>query len=349
MALTDTELQENTVTGLLRRRPVRSVAVFRALQLGDMLCAVPALRALRGALPDARITLIGLPWARQFADRFHRYIDDFIAFPGHPAFPEQPVKEELIPAFFQTVHARGFDLALQMHGSGQVSNQIIGTFGAEMVAGSAAAGSGADPDCFVEYPDVGPEPLRLLKLTEFLGAPTLGNELEFPITAEDKRELQESGLAQGAEPGRYFCIHPGARFRDKCWSPARFAEVADILADEFGLQVVLTGAPNETDLTAQVAGHMRNKPIDAAGPISIGAMAALMAGARLLICNDTGVSHIAAGLKLPSVVVFSKADMQRWAPLDQNLHRCLWDPEGKQAAAVVDHARALLSAGSASA
>lgn len=343
MKPTDTVLQDTASTGLLRRRPPRSVAVFRALQLGDMLCAVPALRALRGALPEARITLIGLPWAQQFATRFHRYIDDFIAFPGHPAFPEQPVREELIPKFFETVHARDFDLALQMHGSGEVSNQIIGTFGARAVAGCAAVGSGADPTCFVDYPDAGPEPLRLLALTEFLGAPTCGTDLEFPITAEDERELRESGLGAGAEAGRYLCMHPGARFRDKCWPPSRFAEVADTLADEFGLQVVLTGAPNEADLTAEVAALMRHKAIDAAGPISIGAMAALMAGGRLLISNDTGVSHIAAGLRLPSVVVFSKADMQRWAPLDKDLHRCLWDPEGMQAAAVLDHARAVLA------
>ncbi|HEY8607714.1 MAG TPA: glycosyltransferase family 9 protein [Noviherbaspirillum sp.] len=343
MALIDTELQESTGRAVLARQRVRSVAVFRALQLGDMLCAVPALRALRGALPAARITLIGLPWAEQFAARFHRYVDDFIPFPGHPAFPEQPYREDQIPGFFQTVHARNFDLALQMHGSGQVSNQIIGTFGAEAVAGCAAAGSGADPDCFVDYPETGPEPLRLLKLTEFLGAPTLGTHLEFPITAEDQRELAESGLAAGAEPGRYICIHPGARFRDKCWSPSRFAEVADSLADEFGVSVVLTGSAKEGDLTAEVASHMKHKAIDAAGPISIGAMAALMRDARLLVCNDTGVSHIAAGLRLPSVVVFSKADIQRWAPLDQDLHRCLWDPEGQQAQTVAAQARALLS------
>ena len=71
----------------------RRIAVFRALQLGDLLCSVPALRALRTALPDAHMTLIGLPWAHAFAARYADLIDAFEAFPGARGFPEQPEDE----------------------------------------------------------------------------------------------------------------------------------------------------------------------------------------------------------------------------------------------------------------
>jgi len=113
----------------------KSVVVFRALQLGDMLCAVPALRALRCAEPDASITLVGLPWAAQFTRRFHHYIDDFVAFPGHPEFPEQTVRSADLSTFYAEMRARGFDLAIQLHGSGEISNGIVRDFGATAMAG----------------------------------------------------------------------------------------------------------------------------------------------------------------------------------------------------------------------
>lgn len=327
----------------LHNRQPGSLVIFRALQLGDMLCAVPALRALRAALPTTRIALVGLPWAAQFAERFPSYIDEFVAFPGHHSLPEQQVNIDAVAPFYTAMHKHRYDLALQLHGSGEVSNVIVQSFGARCVAGFGlpVRHPGRD-DFFFPYPDGGPEPLRLLELTEQLGAPSIGTHLEFPVTSADQRELSASGVAGGLGSGPYLCVHPGARWRDKCWPPELFAWVADKLATEFGVATVLTGSSNEAEMTAAVARHMRTPVIDAAVPLSIGAMAALMSRAKLLLCNDTGVSHIAAGLKLLSVVVFSKADIRRWAPLDQQRHRCLWDPQGERADEVLAEARMLL-------
>ena len=326
----------------LARHAARELVVFRALQLGDMLCAVPALRALRLALPAARITLVGLPWAAQFVQRFNCYVDEFIAFPGHPDLPEQAVQQHQLADFYETMQLRRFDAGLQLHGSGEHSNGVVRAFGPRALAGFGSDAPSAVSDYLAPFPAHGPESSRLLALAVALGAAPQGEQLEFPLHAGDERELGASGLASGLAPGSYVCIHPGARWRDKCWPPARFADVADALMREFGLTTVLTGSASEAPLTKAVAACMRTPAIDAAASWSIGAMAALMSRARLLICNDTGVSHIAAGLGLPSVVIFSKADMQRWAPLDPLRHRCLWDAAGEQAPAVLDHARALL-------
>lgn len=329
---------------LLHRLNVESLAVFRALHLGDMLCAVPALRALRASLPRAHIALVGLPWARQFAQRFAGYVDEFIAFPGHPALPEQTPQSELIAPFYADMCGRGFTLALQLHGSGDISNEIVSGFGAKAMAGFCrGAATNTDKTVLYPYPAAGAESERLLSLVERLGGVAAGDELEFPLQPQDQDELDRSGLAAGLAQGDYICIHPGARKRDKCWPPERFAQVADGLAAEFGVDVVVTGSADEADLAREVARNMQAPVRNAAAPISIGAMAALMRGARLLVCNDTGVSHIAAGLRLKSVVIFSKADIARWAPLDRHNHRCIWDPDAERAAVVLQHARALLA------
>jgi ADP-heptose:LPS heptosyltransferase len=317
---------------LLQRPDIASVVVFRALQVGDMLCAVPALRALRAALPQAHITLVGLPWAQQFAARYSRYLDDFLAFPGHPSLPEAQIRDErAVDVFYETVRARKFALALQLHGSGQLSNPVVRAFGAAINAGYAPADG---PECdgvhYFPYPDAGLEPLRLLALVHLLGAPEADPHLEFPLTPADWQELHASGVDAGLVPGRYACIHAGASSRDKCWPPQCFAEIADRLAEEFGLTIVFTGSGKETALAEEVMAHMRMPAINAAAPISIGAMAALMSRARLLVCNDTSVSHIAAGFGLKSVVVFSQADMKRWAPQDAQRHRGVWDPDGER-------------------
>jgi ADP-heptose:LPS heptosyltransferase len=328
----------------LQRLDPSSVVVFRPLQLGDMLCAVPALRALRSAVPRAHIALVGLPWAQQFADRFGSYIDEFLPFPGHSLLPEQPVRHEELARFYTSLCTRNFGLAIQMHGSGEVTNDIVAGFGAKAIAGFCRGEAVMrDRGVMLPYPETGTEPERLLRLMETLGAEPAGLDLEFPLSQQDEEELAASGLMKELPDAAYFCIHPGAHQRDKCWPPRQFAEVGDRLAAEFGLTPVLTGSASEADLTAEVAAHMHHTPVNAAAPISVGAMAALMRKAKLLLCNDTGVSHIAAGLKLKSVVVFSKADIARWAPLDRHSHRCIWDPAAERATVVLQHARALLS------
>lgn len=328
----------------LQARHIGSLVVFRALQLGDMLCAVPTLRALRSGFPKARITLVGLPWAAEFARRFGMYVDEFIPFPGHPLLPELPVREEQISLFYRSVRSRHFDLAIQLHGSGEITNPIVAAFGAEKTAGFVTRQGSRHPvDIPVIYPSSGPEPLRLLRMASALVAPTFHAHLEFPLYREDWSTLEKHGLLT-SELHRYQCIHPGARHRTNRWPAHSFAKIADQLSDEFGLATILTGSGDEAQLAATVAALMKKPSISAAAAaLPLGAMAALISKAQLLICNDTGASHIAAALDVPSVVIFNKADMERWAPMDRTLHPCIADPEGVKIEEVATAARQQLA------
>lgn len=300
---------------------MRRIAVFRALQLGDLLCTVPALRALRKAAPQARITLLGLPWASSFVARYSMLVDEFIAFPGRPGMPETEPQPQALPRFFAAARAQQFDLAIQLHGSGGLTNPLTQALGARRIAGFYLAGEPCpDADTFLQWNPREHEVLRYLRLLARLGISADGEQLEFPLRPGDRAELARA--APGLRAGSYVCIHPGARLPSRRWPPQRFAEVADGLAAD-GWTVIVTGAADERALTAAVLEAMRAPATDLTGRTSLGALAALLCGARLLVCNDTGVSHVAAAVGAPSVVVCSGADPGRWAPLDRARHRVL--------------------------
>lgn len=308
---------------LWQPRP-RRIAIFRALQLGDMLCAIPALRALRQHCPDAHITLIGLDNAGPFVERFDRYIDELLPFPGIPAFPEQAARPEALPAFYREAQARRFDLALQMHGSGTLSLPIVRALGAAAHAGFVPHAEMSRPGRLLSWPDHLPEPLRYTALMRFLGVPVASDALELPLSARDRDEARMIAAQAGFDPARTIFIHPGARLRSRRWPADRYARVAAALSVQ-GWRLAVTGSESERALTAQVMQAAGPDAVDLTARTSLGGLAALLSRAPLLVCNDTGVSHIAAAVGTRSVVVACGSDTHRWAPLDRARHTVIAD------------------------
>lgn len=311
---------------LLAAEPVARIAVFRALMLGDMLCAVPALRALRRAFPGASIVWIGLEPTRAMASRLDRLVDGFIALPGYPGLPEVRHDSAALPGFLEQVRECRFDLALQMHGSGPIVNELVCSFGARRSAGFFVDGAlvpARDASLYRRWPGHGHEIERLLSLTDHLGLARDGTSLEYPVRAEDRAALADLGLELSDDRRPYVCLHAGSQLASRRWPAERFAAVGDALAAR-GRRVVLTGSAGEAALLKRVAAAMRRPVVDLAGRTTPGMLGALIEGAEALVCNDTSVSHVAAALRCPSVVVSAGADVARWAPLDASRHRVLW-------------------------
>lgn len=299
---------------------MKKIGIFRALQLGDMLCSIPAVRALRAAHPDAHITLLGLPWGKDLVQRFNRYFNAFIHFPGFPGLPEQEVDVSRLPEFFTAMQQQEFDLVLQMQGNGSIVNPMVALMGARRTAGFwRKADYCPNPDYYIEYPGDVPEVMRHLVLMQHLGIPGQGTYLEFPLTAQDHHDLAAAGLPL-RQP--YVCVHPGSRGVWRQWPPAAFAAVADSIAEQ-GYQVVLTGTAAEASILDAVAGHMRYPALNTAGQTNLGAMGALLKDCALLLSNCTGVAHMADALQTPSVVISMDGEAYRWAALDTTLHRTI--------------------------
>jgi len=303
--------------------PPRTIAILRALHLGDLLCSVPAFRALRAAFPDATISLIGLPWAKAFVERFSRYLDEFIEFPGYPGLPEQEPDYARLTEFLPAMKRRRFDWMIQMQGDGSYVNDLVQRFGAGSTWGFSQGQAQSGPNAeFLPYPTDCSEIHRHLRLLEHVGVPLQGDHLEFPLSANDHLEFNNLSDAARLKPGGFACVHPGGRGEARRWSTEGFLAVVRGLADR-GLEIAITGVREERPLADALARSRSSGVINLAGLTTLGSLGVLLSRARLLIANDTGVSHVAAALRTRSVILSVGSDPIRWNPLDQTRHRVL--------------------------
>ena len=319
------------------------VVVLRALPgLGDVLCGVPALRALKRHRPDVQLTVIAHPTAESHWRRFGRYVDETVTFPGWPGLPDRRPHIARIPSFLAEMQARAFDLAIQLHGDGGTANQVLALLAARSSAGYYRSGQPCpDARTWLPWRDGTSEVRRGLRLMAALGYPDDDEGLEFPFPSRDVQRapiVQEAFPASGrtSDQAPLALIHPGASTPSRRWPPDRFAKVADGLA-EMGFRIAITGNQHERHLASAVQAGMQAPAADLTGRTSLDELAAILGRSSLLVCNDTGVSHLAAALRVPSVVVFTDSEMARWAPLDRELHR----PVSGPAQHALAHARRL--------
>lgn len=313
--------QTNKNLGTLKTDPPKKIAIFRALQLGDMLCSIPAIRSLRKTYPNAEITLIGLPWAKSLLSRFPAYFDRVIDFKGWPGLPEQEIDSIAIIKQAQEIQNLEFDLILQMQGNGNLVNPMV-----ELWAGKVSAGFYLptvyypNNGFFILYPNHLHEIERHLELMNYIGVPTFGYDMEFPIYEKDEQEFKE--LQLNVKSQKYVCIHPGSRGDWRQWPVGYFAKLGNYCAEK-NMRVLITGTEEEIRIVQQVADLMNYDAIIVAGKTTLGSMAVLIENAFVLISNCTGPSHIAAALKTPSVVISMDGEPERWAPLNKQLHRTI--------------------------
>jgi ADP-heptose:LPS heptosyltransferase len=319
-------INEERATTAVEMAAPRRIAIFRALQLGDLLVAVPTLRAIRKRFPSAEITLIGLPWAVSFVQRFNCYVDRFVEFAGFPGIDEVEENSKRTACFLEEQRAYSYDLVIQMHGDGKASNSFALALGGRVTVGYFEGSRPGGLTLGRQYPGDLPEIERNLRLAELLGCPDRDPRLEFPLFNQDYTEAAVLLHRFSWATRPWVGIHPGARPPARRWPVEYFASVADTFAQRFNAQIILTGGPDEETTVRQVADLMVTPPLNLAGETSLGGLAALISELDLFISNDTGPAHIADAVGTASVTIFGPADYRRWAPLNQERHRVVRHP-----------------------
>jgi ADP-heptose:LPS heptosyltransferase len=278
--------------------------VMRALGLGDLLTAVPALRGLRRLCPGERLVLAAPAGLRDLVQLVDA-VDELLPTPGLGAL-DWPGEAPAV--------------AVNLHGSGPESiHDLLAQSPAELITHRHPDFPGL---AGAEWPDNVHEVDRWCRLVEFAGGDADRGDLRLPTPPGPSP-------AAGA-----VVIHPGAGFPARRWPPGRFARVAASLRDA-GHRVVVSGTAEERTIADEVAGTA-GLPGDAvlAGRTSLAEMAALVAGAALVICGDTGVGHLATAFGTPSVLLFGPTPPRLWGPPPGAArHITLWvgdvgDPRG---------------------
>lgn len=291
---------------------VRSVLLVRLrVGLGDLLCTVPAVRALRAARPDLHVALATWPEMAVVVDRMAPWVDELVAFPGVAGIPERP-PDGTFAAWAARTARRGFDLAVQAYGDNPAANAVTAAAGARLTGGFAptCGGRGLDPALHLPYPHALHEVERHLRLLEHLGLPPGADRaLAWPLTAAEQDEAARLRADEGL--GRFVVLHPGATSASRRWPVERFAAVGDALAAD-GLAVAVGGVRSERATTSAVRAAMRAPAVDLTGRTSLGGYAALLRDAAVVVANDTGTAHLAAAVGGHAVTVFLSGDPVRW-------------------------------------
>ncbi|WP_293908177.1 glycosyltransferase family 9 protein [Sphingobacterium sp. UBA5670] len=290
------------------------IAIFRALQLGDLLCAIPAIAALKFNYPNAKLYFIGLPHMRALMERFD-CIDEYNDFPGHPALPEIPHDPKELARFILRMQAENYDLLVQMQGDGTIVNDFLTQFRARRLVGFKPLAAIGDSD-WLTYPNHLHEVDRHLALVRFLGLEEVSRSMYYPIYPADWAAYEHIK----SEIERPFVIvHVGSRDTRRRWPVKNFAYLSEYMY-RMGYQVVLTGVKGEQLLVDELQKLMKCRAVNLCSRLDLGMLGCLLTEASLLLCNCTGISHIAAALQTKSIVISMDGEPQRWGPRNTNLH-----------------------------
>jgi predicted lipopolysaccharide heptosyltransferase III len=290
--------------------PVERVLVVRLRSIGDTVLATPSLRALRRFLPHAKIDLLVEDWVAPLLDGF-RDVDEVLTLPRSGTAARMRMARLL--------WSRRYDVAYNLHG-GTTAGFLVRASGARHRIGFAE----------YRYPwlynHLAPRSSELwgtetthsaeqqLALLGWTGVPVSDRPASALGESEEAADSLRIRLDKvGFDPSKPFSlIHPTAAFDTKRWAGERFAAMCDHLASR-GIASVLVAAENESDVLRSITGHSRSNPLTLAG-LTLPEVTALARRARLFVGNDSGIAHIAAAVKLPTVVIFGSSNVAHWYP-----------------------------------
>ncbi|HEV57830.1 MAG TPA: hypothetical protein ENN87_10105 [Phycisphaerales bacterium] len=153
-----------------------------------------------------------------------------------------------------------------------------------------------------------------LRIVQAAGADALRAEYGLAATAEDRKAAGRLLAEAGLEKKPYAVLVTGSAHALKCWPVEHFAQLADRLSRRFDIAIVGIGTQGEKDTVDRLAALAEVPVVNLAGRTDLGALVGVLAGASLIVSNDTGPGHIAVALDRPTVLIVGPTNPARICP-----------------------------------
>ncbi len=296
---------------------IKKIIVIRQHdQLGDFLLSTPVFHALRNQFPDAHIAVMARKYTASLMQH-NEYVDTVITFYEHG----KDWNLGRITKFIKLLR-RGYDLAIVLN---TVSHSLTSDLAARLSGAKYVLGpehltfQGTTRNFFYHFnaPYIKQErnqSLRNLDILSYIGIQAVEPYEHITLLTEEKNDARELLLQKGWDGKQMLIsVHPGAGKLMNRWPVENFAKAAQELADYYDAQLLITWGPNEKELGESLCSQLKGNIITAVDP-DIRRFASILSCSDMILCNDTGVLHVAAAINLPLVVVFGPTNPAEWKP-----------------------------------
>ncbi len=299
-------------------RPQR-LLIARRSSLGDIVCTMPTLVALRRGFPDAHIAWLVDHRFREILEG-HECLDEVIPIRRHSARKLLPLIAE-VRRVKKLLRARQFDMALDVQGL--LKSSLL------CYLSGAPRRLGFDDDrrelCRAWINERCPADRdrhavdRYLLMAEYLGCPTEPVEFRLPIAEASRRWVEEFIEGSAIASDRpLVAFNVGATSPHKQWPPEHFARLAQLVYNKLEATVLLIGDSADQTAAESVKQQTTVPVVDAVGRTTLPQLPALIARCDVIVTGDTGPMHIAVAVGTPVVALIGPTLPHRTGPWGDN-------------------------------
>ena len=296
-------------------RKFQNVLCIRADNMGDVIMASPAMRALKESF-GSRITLLTSK-AGSLVAPYLDCVDDIIVF-DLPWVQSISSESDSLVALAEEIKNKKFDAAIIFTVFSQSSlPAAMLAYMAKIPVRIAYARENPYQLLTDWIPD--PEPYeyilhqveRDLKLVTQLGATTPDDHFHLQIgNAEQASFYQKLKFFDIDKTQSYIIFHPGVSDAKREYPTELWIQLGKLVAEKYNIPILITGSESEKVLAETIAQSIGISALSVAGMFSLGEFACLIDNARCIVSVNTGTIHIAAAMQTPVIVLYAQTNPQ---------------------------------------